>query len=449
MNNKLITSLALVVAASSSATWAKVSPTEADKLGKQLTEMGAEKAGNKAGTIPVYTGGLSMDKSADLYSNASLQSEKPLFVITTKNLDKYAANLSDGQKAMFKKYPDTYKMPVYKTHRTAHTTKNIAQKVKKNATTAELIGGGNGIINFDESIPFAIPKTGVEVIWNHITRYRGGSIERRSANIPVQASGDYSTVKIKAKFTTPPYLKGGFNAEKDDNILFYFMSSITSPARLSGDVVLVHETLDQVAQPRMAWAYSAGQRRVRRAPQIAYDAPSQASDGMRTTDQVDMFNGSPDRYDWKLLGKQEIYIPYNSYNLADRDAKYDDIIQKGHLNQDYTRYELHRVWKVEATLAEGSRHIYGKRTFYVDEDTWQVALVDHFDQRDVLWRMAEGHAMPVVTQGTTWYAGMTSYDLQSGRYMAELNNEEKDAFKFDSTFKRKMFTSSALRRAGR
>jgi hypothetical protein len=450
MNKKIIsTSLALLMVASASSTWAKVTTAEASKLGSELTPMGAEKAGNKAGTIPAYTGGLVMDASAALFSNAAIQAEKPLFVITSQNLGKYSANLSDGQKAMFKKYPDTYTMPVYKTHRTAFTTKDIAAKVKKNASTAELIGGGNGIINFDESIPFAIPETGVEVIWNHITRYRGGSIERRSANIPVQESGDFSVVKIKSKFATPFYLKGGFNKEKDDNILFYFMSSITSPARMSGNVVLVHETLDQVKQPRMAWAYSAGQRRVRRAPQIAYDAPSQATDGMRTTDQVDMFNGSPDRYDWKLVGKQEVYIPYNSYKLADRDAKYDDIIQKGHLNQDYTRYELHRVWKVEATLAEGSRHIYGKRTFYVDEDTWQVALVDHFDKRDVLWRVAEGHALPVVTKGTTWYAGMTSYDLQSGRYMAELNNEEKDAFNFDAKFKRKLFTSSALRRAGK
>lgn len=450
MNKKILSaSLALLMATGAASTWAKVSPEEAAKLGTSLTAMGAEKAGNKAGTIPAYTGGLAMDPTADLYSNKAIQAEKPLFVITSKNVDQYSENLSDGQKAMFKKYPDTYKMPVYKTHRTAFTTKEIAAKVKKNATTAELIGGGNGIINFDESIPFAIPQNGVEVIWNHITRYRGGSIERSTANIPVQANGDFSVVNIKAKFATPYYLKGGYNADKDDNILFYFMSSVTAPARLSGDVVLVHETLDQVKQPRMAWAYSAGQRRVRRAPQIAYDAPSQATDGMRTTDQVDMFNGAPDRYDWKLIGKQEMYIPYNSYNLADRNKEYKDLIGKGHLNQEHTRYELHRVWEVEATLREGARHVYAQRNFYVDEDTWQVSVVDHFDQRGQLWRVAEGHNIPVITKGTTWYAGMTSYDIQSGRYMAELNNEEKDAFDFDVEFKRKMFTSNALRRAGK
>ena len=231
--------------------------------------------------------------------------------------------------------------------------------------------------------------------------------------------------------------------------MFYFTQAIKSPARLTGNVLLVHETIDQVEQPRMAWVYNAGQRRVRRAPQIAYDAPRQASEGLSTSDQVDMYNGAPKKYNWKLIGKTEIYIPYNSYKLADPSIKYQDIVQTGHIDQDLTRYELHRVWKVEATLKEGERHVYGKRTFYVDEDTYQIAVADHYDNRDVLWRVAEGHAVQFVNANTPWYGALFSYDLQSGRYVAEVNNEEDDAFLFGNKIKHKNFTASALRRAGK
>ncbi len=213
--------------------------------------------------------------------------------------------------------------------------------------------------------------------------------------------------------------------------------------------MLVHETIDQVNQPRMAWSYNAGQRRVRRAPQVAYDAPSSTYDGLDTADQTDMFNGAPDRYEWKLLGKKEIYIPYNAYRLADTSAKYEDIVQKGHINQDFTRYELHRVWAVEATLKEGARHIYAKRTLYLDEDSWQVAVADHYDNRGELWRVAEGHALQFVNANTPWYVSNTNYDLLSGRYLVSLSNEERNGFLFDKKVKRKDFTTAGIRRMGK
>ncbi len=413
---------ALLLAVASNSVWAKVSDQQAKKLGGELTLMGAQKAANKSGSIPAFTGGLKADENADPLINIYAH-EKPLFTITAKNLDKYKNNMSDGQLAMFKKFPDTYKMPVYKTHRTASFPQPVYDKAKKNATRAELVDGGNGMINFDETVPFAIPQNGLEVIWNHVSRYRGGSIERNSAQFPVQRNGGYTAVKVRSQLTAPQYLKGGINAKKDDNVLFYFTSAIKSPARLTGNVLLVHETIDQVNQPRMAWVYNAGQRRVRRAPQVAYDAPGQASEGLRTSDQVDMYNGAPNKYTWKLLGKKEVYIPYNSYKLADPKVKYSDIVQPGHINQDYTRYELHRVWKVEATLKEGQRHVYGKRTFYLDEDSWQIAISDNYDNRGQLWRASEGHALQFVNANTPWYVSTTSYDLFSGRYMVDLNNE--------------------------
>jgi len=441
-------SSALLLTMVSGGAWAKVSTQEASKLGAALTLMGAEVAANKSGSIPSYDGGLKQDESANPLVNAFAH-ESPLFTITAKNIEQYKGQLTDGQIALFKKFPDTYKMPVYKTHRTAAYPTSIYDKARKNATNTELAQGGNGLVNFDETVPFVIPKNGLEVIWNHISRFRGGSVERNSAQFPVQRNGVSNAIKMRGQLTMPQYLKGGYHAKKDNNILFYYTSRVKSPARLTGNVLLVHETVDQVSQPRMAWSYNAGQRRVRRSPQVAYDAPGQGAGGLRTADQIDMYNGAPNKYNWKLVGKTEIYIPYNAYKLADQNAKYKDIVQPGHINQDFTRYELHRVWKVEATLKEGERHVYGKRTFYIDEDSWQIALADHYDNRGVLWRASEGHSLQFVNVNTLWYASTISYDLFSGRYSVELNNEENEPFKFNKTMKRKQFTAGAIRRSGK
>jgi len=448
MNRILFTVGALLLALQSSTALAKVSPQEARQLGTSLTTIGAQQAANKSGTIPAYDGGLAANDKQDPLTNI-YQDEKPLFIITAKNVSQYQANLSDGQLALFRKYPQSYQMPIYPTHRSAAYPDAIQKKAKKNVTTAELVDGGNGMKNFDESIPFAIPQTGVEVIWNHVSRFRGGSIERNSAKLPVQRDGSFMPIRVRNQLTAPQYLKDGFDAKADDNVLFYFTQAIKSPARLTGNVLLVHETIDQVNQPRLAWSYNSGQRRVRRAPQVAYDAPGPATEGLRTADQLDMFNGAPDRYDWQLVGKKEIYIPYNAYKLADNTAKYKDIIRAGHIDQDFTRYELHRVWVVEASLKEGSRHIYAKRTFYVDEDSWQIAVADHYDKRGELWRVAEGHALQFVNANTPWYVANTYYDLFSGRYLIELNNEERDAYIFGKQVKRKSFTAAAIRRRGK
>ncbi len=193
---------------------------------------------------------------------------------------------------------------------------------------------------------------------------------------------------------------------------------MTAPARLAGNVLLVHETLDQVQEPRKAWIYNAGERRVRRAPQVAYDGAGTSPDGLRTTDNFDMFSGAPDRYDWKLVGKKEMYIPYNSYKLDSPDLKYTDVIKAGHINQDLTRYELHRVWEVVATVKPNERHVYAKRHMYIDEDTWQVALADHYDGRGQLWRVAEGHAQFYYDHQVPAYTVEALYDLIAGCYIA-------------------------------
>ena len=426
-----------------------VSPAEAAKLGTELTPIGAIKEAQ--GNIPAWTGGLdatagTVDKNGRL--SDPFANDKPKFVITAANYKEYAANLTDGQKAMFEKYPDTYKMPVYETRRTAAYPQAVYDETKKNATQTTLLNDGNGISNFTFGVPFPFPQTGVEVIWNHITRYRGGSISRVVGQVTPQVNGDFTLVRFKDEFTFRNELKD-YSESKDDNVLFYFKQDVLSPARLAGNVLLVHETLDQVKEPRKAWVYNAGQRRVRRAPQVAYDGPGTASDGLRTADNFDMYNGSPDRYDWKLEGKQEIYMPYNSYKLKDPNLKYDEIIKAGHINQDLTRYELHRVWKVTATLKDGQRHVYAKRVFYIDEDTWQATEIDHYDGRGELWRVAESHNVMYYNRQLPWYAIEVLYDLNSGRYLAlGLDNEEATGYQYDFDRGYADYTPAALRRGG-
>lgn len=430
---------------------AAVSADEAAKLGTTLTPLGAEKAGNADGSIPEWTGGL--PKNAGTVDDRGFlsdpfASEQPLFTITAQNVDQYKDKLTPGQVAMFKRYPDSFKIPVYPTHRSATAPQSVLDDVKINATNTKLVEGGNGLENFKTAYPFPIPQNGLEAIWNQITRYRGGSMRRLVTQATPQANGSYSLVYFQDEFTFPTSLTD-YDPSKPSNILFYFKQRVTAPARLAGNVLLVHETLNQVKEPRLAWLYNAGQRRVRRAPQVSYDGPGTAADGLRTSDNFDMYNGAPDRYDWKLNGKKEIYIPYNSYKLDSPKLKYADIIKAGHLNPEHTRYELHRVWHVTGTLKAGERHIYAKRDVFIDEDTWQAAVIDHYDGRGALWRVAEAHAQYYYDKQVPWYTVETLHDIISGRYLAlGMKNEEKQSYDFNYKAATTDYTPAALRQAG-
>ena len=434
-----------------SSVMAAVSADEAAKLGTTLTPLGAEMAGNADGTIPAWAGGLPKNAGtvdARGFLQDPFASEKPLFVITAENVEQYKDKLTPGQLAMFKRYPQSYRMPVYPTHRSATVPDSVIEATKRNATNTVMVQNGNGLANFDTANPFPIPQNGLEVIWNHITRYRGGSVKRFVTQATPQANGSYSLVYFVDEFTFRGAL-ADVDKSKESNVLFYFKQRVTAPSRLAGNVLLIHETLDQVKEPRLAWLYNAGQRRVRRAPQVSYDGPGTAADGLRTTDNFDMYNGAPDRYEWKLNGKKEIYIPYNTYKLDSPDLKYADVIKAGHINQDLSRYELHRVWHVTATLKQGERHIYAKRDFFIDEDTWQASAIDHYDGRGTLWRVAEAHNQYYYNHQVPWYTVETLYDLLSGRYLAlGMKNEEKQAYEFGFPAKESDYTPAALRQAG-
>ena len=442
--------LALTLMASS--VMAAVSQQEADKLGTTLTPLGGEKAGNADGSIPAWTGGLKPNAAPlqnDFLGNP-FEGDKPLFTITAANAEQYKSKLSAGQLAMFKRYPDSYKIPVYKTQRTAASPQAVYDAARISALVAEASADGYALKNFEQShyYAFPIPKNGLEVVWNHLTRSHGNSYINRQMQATPQVSGDYTPVQIDTELGFP-WKMADAKPEDNANILFFAKQTVTAPARMAGSVLLIHETLDQVKEPRMAWAYNAGQRRVRRAPQVAYDGPGTASDGLRVADNADMFNGAPDRYDWKLIGKKEMYIPYNNYLLQSPKLKYDDIIKPGHINQDLTRYELHRVWEVEGTLKAGQRHIYAKRHMYFDEDTWAAVEIDQYDGRGQLWRVSEGYLVNDYQQGVANYSAIGIYDLIAGRYVvSNLGNENKRGT--DYTYQPTMndFTPAALRNAG-
>jgi hypothetical protein len=307
---------ALVAAVVSVGAVAKVGPAELAKLGKELTPIGAEKAGNADGSIPAWNGGLTQPPAGykgtgTRYINP-FPEDKPAFTITKANLAQYQSRLSAGQLALFEKFPDSYKMPVYNTRRTFANPQFIYDATLKNAANATLEGNGEALAGASVGIPFPIPKNGHEVIWNHKVRFRDVSLVRWNNQFAVTTGGDFNGVKIRedVKFT---YSEPGATPESLNNVLFYFLQVTTAPPRLAGTILLVHETMDQVKEARRAWQYNPGQKRLRRAPNVGYDNPGTASDGLRTNDQTDTYNGAMDRYDWKLLGKQEMYVPANSY----------------------------------------------------------------------------------------------------------------------------------------
>ena len=447
-----IIAAALSLALSGASAMAKVSEADANKLGNDLTPLGAVKAGNADGSIPAWTGGITAapsgytvgDHHPDPYPD-----DKVLFEITAQNYKEYAEFLSEGQKKLFEAYPETFRMPVYPTRRSASNPQAIYDATKVNATRAELLDDGNGIKGAVLGIPFPIPQNGLEAIWNHILRYRGEAVQRNGGQAAVTTGGDYNVIGFDEQLLIK-YAEEDATPEKltEDNILFMFKQKVTKPARLAGTALLVHETVDQVKEPRKAWTYNTGQRRVRLAPNIAYDTPGTAADGLRTTDDFDMFNGSPNRYDWKLVGKQEMFVAYNNYALHSDNASYEDILKPNHVNPDLTRWEKHRVWVVEATLKEGFRHIYQKRVFFIDEDSWQIQVADMYDNRGELYRVGVAYGVNYYEVPTQWSTLDAYYDLNSRRYLAIGLDNEEEMYDFTVRPRDVEFTPQALRREG-
>ena len=409
---------------------AKVSPEEAARLGQDLTPLGGTRAANEDGSIPEWSGGYVMQRAPSPSQQRlprtfdEVTNDRPLFVITKDNLDEHRDMLSKGHQHLFEMYGDSYKMPVYPTRRTGAAPDYVYEATKRNALNAEMTSFGEAIENGSIGIPFPIPSHPQEIMWNHKTRFRGASLKRYNAQIVVQTNGDFIAHRLRedVRFS---WSMPNATEESMNGVLAYFLQLTMAPPRSAGQVLLVHETMDQQENVRRAWLYNPGQRRTRRAPNVAYDNPGSGSDGLRTNDQLDVFNGATDRYNWKLVGKREIIAPYNGYKLIDSRLDYDDIIRRDHPDQDLMRYEKIRVWVVESDIRRGTSHLYKQRRFYVDEDTWTIVMVDIYDARDELWRFQEYHQVLLPWTQSVGPAGHMIYDFNSRRYLAmEMMNEE-------------------------
>ncbi|MGQ0586703.1 MAG: DUF1329 domain-containing protein [Gammaproteobacteria bacterium] len=408
---------------------AKVSPQEAARLGQDLTVNGAEKAANKDGSIPAYAGGLTTAppcfKKGGRYCDPFTE-DKPLYTITPQNVAQYERYLSPGQRAMFAKHA-TYKMIVYPSRRSHAQPAWVNEATKANATRAELGGNGEAVSGAAIGTPFPIPQSAHEYMWNHKLRFRGEGGRHFNNQFAVTTAGNFNQVTLREDITFN-YSQRNATPTNLDNVAIYFLQVVTAPTRLAGTITLVHETMDQVKEPRRAWQYNPGQRRLRRAPNVGYDNPGTASDGLRTNDQYDGFNGAMDRYSWKLVGKADMIVPYNSYRLASGEYKYSDIMKKSHIDQNLARYEMHRVWIVDSVTKPNTTHLYKRRTFYLDEDSWGIVLADVYDRRDQLWRWQEQHPIFYYDRPFPGAAGETIYDLQSNRYLSQAFSNEHPEF---------------------
>ncbi|MEQ9144605.1 MAG: DUF1329 domain-containing protein [Parvibaculaceae bacterium] len=433
---------------------AKVPESQAARLGQDLTPIGAEKGGNADGTIPAWTGGLSapppnVNYQVGMHHPDPFASEQRLFTITPANMAEHADKLTGTHKALLDIYGSSYFMPVYPTHRTCTFPESVFAAARNNATVGTLAEGGNGVKGAIMSKPFPIPNNALEIIWNHMLPFINYKATRQFAAAIPTASGDYTLYTVQDEAIVAWNDPSKEKAEDLNNIWALYIAHTVAPARRAGNVTLVHETINMAEQARLAWQYSPGTRRVRRAPDIAYDNPGVNSDGMTTVDSFGGYNGSPDRYNWTVIGKDEFYLPNNNYRLGSDELTYDQIVTPRHINQEYTRYELQRAWVIEANLKPATRHVYARRRMYLQEDSWGIVATELYDTRGELWRVQEGFPKTAYEVPLCAGSGMAYYDLTNARYLVGgLINEEPAVNFFATELREDRYTPAAIRRLG-
>jgi len=401
--------------------WAAVSEEEAAQLKSTLTPMGGERAGNEDGTIPAWDGGYTKvdpgwkngDPRPDPFAD-----EKPLYSITSQNMEQYADKLSDGDKLMLQKYP-TYRMDVYPSHRTAAAPQWVYDNTYKNALNAKLINNGLTLEGAYGGKPFPIAKTGIEHVWNHILQWGGEAVFYKFKSHVVTSNGAIVLATAADQTIQYPYhLEDGEKTWNGDHWWHYQLA--TAPSFKAGESLLIIDNTDFYNKPRMAWQYLPGQRRVRKSPTVGFDTPDFVVSGIGNFDEAFVWLGSPERYDWKIVEKKEMYVMYNNNRITLSTP--EEALKKSHLNPDLVRWELHRVWVVDATVAEGKRHVVPKRRSYFDEDTGVMLMADLWDAAGTLWKHDFGLTVlapdiPALLDNVSFGV----YNFDSGAYVLNLN----------------------------
>ena len=371
-------------------------------------------------------------------------SDKIIFTINQNNYMEYAEDLlTPGQLEMFRTYPETFKMHVYQSRRSCAVPEEVIKLTDKNA---ELTDEGEGIIGVVGSIPFPDPSEALHHVWNHILRYRGVEIFGASPFYIINPDGSitYGAGEAIAKNFWNPF------SSNNKGLQGMIMTKVTHPPRLADASALVIESLNAFATPRRAWVYNPGTRRVRRAPDIAYDYKPSASQGLTTTDQFDGFNGAKDRYKWSSKGTQLRLMPYNAYKF--HETPIEDILTPYHVNQDYLRYELVNVNVVQADLKSGKRHILPHRTMYFDLDSHNMIVEETFDDNNDVMAYREFPIINYYDQPMCLSIHSATYDFATRRY--QLQNVRsidipKIQWRLEKPHNEKMFTPEGLKRFAR
>jgi len=414
---KKVTMPSLLAALFSAAAYPAIAQTA------DLTPSGAEKAGTSSG-IPAWTAPGALEngwspgkRRLDFFK---YKSDKPLYVIDASNVDQYADKLNPGQVALIKQTKG-YTMPVYPTRRTCGMPDFVAENTKKNIGFAKMSPDGTALADaYLPGFPFPHPKTGAEAMWNAKLGYRGVGIEFRDQITMTSprkgSSGDGLKFVSDTWLYFPWGVKGGttFSAAGQVEAMNYL--TYKSPVALAGQGAMFTA---YAAKPAEVFYYFPGQRRTRRMPTYAYDAPQIGFDNQYNIDEAYVFSGLLDRFDWKLIGKKEMLIPYNALGMYDFTAKYEDAYQPDFINPAYRRYELHRVWVVEATVKQGVRHSAPKRLFYIDEDSWGLAGAVDYDAQGKISKVREGYSIPVYETGACMSLVFAQYNLNDGRYVVD------------------------------
>jgi hypothetical protein len=426
---------------------AAITAEQAKALGTTLTGVGAEKAGNKDGSIPAYSGGLSTPpagfKAGDGLRPNPYAGDKPKLTIDAKNMAQHADKLTEGTKALLQQYP-SFRVDVYPTQRSVAFPKFVLDNTAKIALTAKTSNGGRSIEGAHAGFPFPIPKDGYEAMWNHLVRFNGVAYEAKYRNLTVDANGRATLATEGLSAQEYPYWDAGKTSAET---YWRIKLGYTAPARRAGEALLIVDPIDVGAKERRAWSYLPGQRRVKVAPDFSFDTPNPGTAGGNTFDDIFIFNGSMDRYDFKLVGKKEMLVPYNAY-AAVYGAKQDDLLKANHLNPDLVRWELHRVWVVEATLREGKRHVYSKRTFYLDEDSWAAVASDQYDARGQMYRAGFAYMAPSYDLPAPYTDMFSTYDLVARTYSLTGFIAETGGLKHTKPMADREWTADALAGAG-
>lgn len=383
----------------------------------ELTEFGAVRAANADGSIPAYAGGLTrppsgFNASSGIYVDP-FSDESPLYAITSANLDEYREQLTDGTIALFEKWPE-YRINVYRTHRTMHYPEWVLENSSRNSGNARLGGNvvGDSVENAFPGIPFPRPENGYQVMWNSFLRFYHYASITGSAWL-VDSRGRPIELLTGSNHSYSPFYEsrtGVFDG-------YYLLNTIsmTGPANLAGYVQLQQHPIDY-GKGQSNWVYDPGQRRVRVAPNYAYDTPAAQFGGALFYDEGLGFFGRLDRFDFKLVGRKEVIVPYNNYKFFTTPAR--ELLGPKFLNPEHVRWEKHRMWVVEATRKSGARHAYSKRILYIDEDSWAVYAMEGYDNNGNIHRV--GYGYPLIDysgRGGVLVSTVGYYDLVRGSYM--------------------------------